>query len=102
MASHDVLSGAVGNREGFEYLDVDASVRIGKNVKLLPPVSVASECEIDNGATIGGGFARGGGRRGGGGGGCGGRVRGAGGAGRGGGGGGGGGTRTAAAAWARG
>jgi mannose-1-phosphate guanylyltransferase len=54
MASHDVLSGAVGNREGFEYLDVDASVRIGKNVKLLPPVSVASECEIDNGATIGG------------------------------------------------
>ena len=54
MASHDVLSGAVGNREGFEYLDVDASVRIGKNVKLLPPVSVAPECEIDNGATIGG------------------------------------------------
>ncbi len=54
MASHDVLSGAVGNREEFEYLDVDASVRIGKNVKLLPPVSVASECEIDNGATIGG------------------------------------------------
>ena len=54
MASHDVLSGAVGNREGFDYLDVDASVRIGKNVKLLPPVSVASECEIDNGAAIGG------------------------------------------------
>src|ERR671914_1957493 len=41
MASHDVLSGAVGNREGFEYLDVDASVRVSKNVKLLPPVSVA-------------------------------------------------------------
>src|SRR5918992_249567 len=46
MASHDVLSGAVGNREGFEYLDVDASVRVSKNVKLLPPVSVAPECEI--------------------------------------------------------
>jgi mannose-1-phosphate guanylyltransferase len=54
MASHDVLSGAVGNREGFEYLDVDASVRAGKNVKLLPPVSVAPECEIAHGATIGG------------------------------------------------
>jgi mannose-1-phosphate guanylyltransferase len=44
----------VGNREGFEYLDVDASVRAGKNVKLLPPVSVAPECEIGHGATIGG------------------------------------------------
>src|SRR5918992_996502 len=54
MASHDVLSGAVGNREGFEYLDVDASVRVSKNVKLLPPVSVAPECEIAHGATIGG------------------------------------------------
>ncbi|HEX2180952.1 MAG TPA: NDP-sugar synthase [Rubrobacteraceae bacterium] len=54
MASHDVLSGAVGNRDGFEYLDVDPSVRTGKNVKLLPPVSVAPDCEIGQGATIGG------------------------------------------------
>jgi mannose-1-phosphate guanylyltransferase len=53
-ASHDVLSGAVGAREGFDYLDVDPSVRVGKNVKLLPPVSVASGCEIENLATIGG------------------------------------------------
>lgn len=54
-ASHDVLSGAVGApREGFEYCDVSHSVRKGKNVKLLPPVSVADGCEIANGATIGG------------------------------------------------
>jgi mannose-1-phosphate guanylyltransferase len=53
-ASHDVLSGAVGTRDGFDYLDVDPSVRVGKNVKLLPPVSVASGCEIGHQATIGG------------------------------------------------
>jgi mannose-1-phosphate guanylyltransferase len=54
-ACHDVLSGAVGApREGFEYCDVDDSVRKGKNVKLLPPVSVAAGCEIDSLATIGG------------------------------------------------
>jgi mannose-1-phosphate guanylyltransferase len=54
-ACHDVLSGAVGApREGFEYCDVDGSVRKGKNVKLLPPVSVAAGCEIDSLATIGG------------------------------------------------
>src|SRR5919112_6664250 len=53
-ASHDVLSGAVGNREGFEFLDVDSSTRVGKNVRMLPPVSVAPECEIAHGATIGG------------------------------------------------
>ncbi|HEV8224902.1 MAG TPA: NDP-sugar synthase, partial [Rubrobacteraceae bacterium] len=54
-ACHDVLSGAVGaTREGFEYCDVDGSVRKGKNVKLLPPVSVAAGCEIDSLATIGG------------------------------------------------
>src|SRR5918994_7596668 len=53
-ASHDVLSGAVGNREGFEYLDVDSSTRVGKNVRMLPPVSVAAACEIGEGATIGG------------------------------------------------
>src|ERR671921_2613121 len=33
-ASHDVLSGAVGNREGFEFLDVDSSTRVGKNVRM--------------------------------------------------------------------
>jgi mannose-1-phosphate guanylyltransferase len=53
-ASHDVLSGAIGNWDGFDYLDVDPSVRVGKNVKLLPPVSVASGCEIEDLATIGG------------------------------------------------
>lgn len=54
-ASHDVLSGAVGAAgEGFEYLDVDPSTRRGKNVKLLPPVSVAAGCEIGHSASIGG------------------------------------------------
>src|SRR5918997_1458146 len=53
-ASHDVLSGAVGTREGFEFLDVDPSARVGKNVRLLPPVAVASGCEIGDQATIGG------------------------------------------------
>jgi mannose-1-phosphate guanylyltransferase len=63
-ASHDVLSGAVGApREGFEYCEVDSSVRKGKNVKLLPPVSVASRCEIKSHATIGGRSALGSGCR---------------------------------------
>jgi mannose-1-phosphate guanylyltransferase len=54
-ASHDVLSGAVGtDREGFEYVNVDPSVQVGKNVKLLPPLSVAGGCELDSLATIGG------------------------------------------------
>jgi len=54
-ASHDVLSGAVGfARENFEYLEVDPSVELGKNVKLLPPVSIAEGCRISNLATIGG------------------------------------------------
>src|ERR687890_269063 len=53
-ASHDVLSGAVGAREGFEYLDVDPSVECGKNVRLLPPVSIAAACKVSNLATIGG------------------------------------------------
>jgi mannose-1-phosphate guanylyltransferase len=53
-ASHDVLSGAVGTREDLEFLDVDPSVRVGKNVRLLPPVAVASGCEIGDQATIGG------------------------------------------------
>ncbi|HET7269831.1 MAG TPA: NDP-sugar synthase [Rubrobacter sp.] len=53
-ASHDVLSGAVGARDGFEYLDVHPSVRCGKNVRLLPPVSIGEGCRISNLATIGG------------------------------------------------
>jgi mannose-1-phosphate guanylyltransferase len=54
-AAHDVLSGAVGApREDFEYRDVDPSVLLGKNVKLLPPVSIAAGCQIDSLATIGG------------------------------------------------
>ena len=53
-ASHDVLSGAVGAGEDFEYLEVDASAELGKNVKLLPPVSVAEGCEISPLATVGG------------------------------------------------
>lgn len=53
-ASHDVLSGAVGADDNFDYLDVSSSTHIGKSVKLLPPVSVADGCEIEHGATIGG------------------------------------------------
>jgi mannose-1-phosphate guanylyltransferase len=54
-ASHDVLSGAVGApRENFEYLEVDPSVELGKNVKLLPPVFIAEGCKISDLATIGG------------------------------------------------
>jgi mannose-1-phosphate guanylyltransferase len=53
-ASHDVLSGAVGARDGFEYLDVDPSVELGKNVRLLPPVSIGEGCRISALATIGG------------------------------------------------
>jgi mannose-1-phosphate guanylyltransferase len=53
-ASHDVLSGAVGAREGFDYLDVHPSTECGKNVRLLPPVSVEEGCRISDLATIGG------------------------------------------------
>ncbi len=53
-ASHDVLSGAVGAAEGFEYLQVDASTRRDKGVKILPPVSVAAGCVLEGGATVGG------------------------------------------------
>jgi mannose-1-phosphate guanylyltransferase len=53
-ASHDVLSGAVGIHDDFEFLDVDSSVQVGKNVRILPPVSVAAGCEIGHQATIGG------------------------------------------------
>ncbi|ABG04585.1 Nucleotidyl transferase [Rubrobacter xylanophilus DSM 9941] len=53
-ASHDVLSGAVGAGEGFDYMDVHRSTLIEKNVRILPPVSVAEGCEISAGATVGG------------------------------------------------
>src|SRR5918911_3549483 len=53
-ASHDVLSGAVGIRNGFDYLHVDPSTAKGKGVKVLPPVSVAARCVLENGATVGG------------------------------------------------
>jgi mannose-1-phosphate guanylyltransferase len=53
-ASHDVLSGAVGSREGFDYLDVHPSTECGKNVRLLPPVSIEEGCRISDLATIGG------------------------------------------------
>jgi mannose-1-phosphate guanylyltransferase len=53
-ASHDVLSGAVGVVEAFEYMDVHPSVELGKNVRLLPPVSIDEGCKISHLATIGG------------------------------------------------
>ncbi|MBA3474598.1 MAG: NDP-sugar synthase [Rubrobacter sp.] len=53
-ASHDVLSGAVGAREGFDYLHVDPTAVLGKGVKVLPPVSVAADCVLEHRATVGG------------------------------------------------
>jgi mannose-1-phosphate guanylyltransferase len=53
-ASHDVLSGAIGRTNGFEYASIHESARISKNVTLLPPVFVAAGCEIEAGATVGG------------------------------------------------
>src|SRR5215203_2029838 len=53
-ASHDVLSGAVGAAESFEYLHIDASTRRDKGVKILPPVSVAAGCVLERRTTIGG------------------------------------------------
>lgn len=53
-ASHDVLSGAVGAHEPFEYMDVHPSVERGKNIRLLPPVSIDEGCRISHLATIGG------------------------------------------------
>jgi mannose-1-phosphate guanylyltransferase len=53
-ASHDVLSGAVGAREDFDYLHVEPSIVLGKGVKVLPPVSVAADCVLKCGATVGG------------------------------------------------
>jgi len=53
-ASNDVLSGAVGAGEDFEFLEVHPSVGLGKGSKILPPVSIAEGCEVEVGATIGG------------------------------------------------
>jgi mannose-1-phosphate guanylyltransferase len=53
-ASYDVLSGAVGAAEGFEYLHVDASTLRNEGVKILPPVSVAAGCVLERRTTIGG------------------------------------------------
>lgn len=53
-ASNDVLSGAVGADDAFDYLQVDESVGIGKNARILPPVAVGAGCEIGDLATIGG------------------------------------------------
>ena len=53
-ASQDVLSGAVGAREGFDYLQVDPSAMLGKGVTVLPPVSVAADCVLEHRATVGG------------------------------------------------
>src|SRR5919107_5097522 len=51
-ASHDVLSGAVGVRDDFDYLHVAPPVVAGKGEKFLPPVSVSAGCVFENGAPI--------------------------------------------------
>jgi mannose-1-phosphate guanylyltransferase len=53
-ASQDVLSGAVGAREDFDYFEVDPSTSMGEGVTVLPPVSIAAGCALRDGATIGG------------------------------------------------
>src|SRR5215210_5149404 len=53
-ASHDILSGVVGAGEDFDYLQADPSMMSGKGVKVLPPVSVAADCILENRATVGG------------------------------------------------
>jgi mannose-1-phosphate guanylyltransferase len=53
-ASHDVLSGAVGAGEDFDFLQVHSSSVVGKGVKVLPPISVAAGCVLGDGATLGG------------------------------------------------
>jgi mannose-1-phosphate guanylyltransferase len=53
-ASHDVLSGAVGLDDDFQYASIHPSAIIHKDVTLLPPVFVAEGCEIEAGATVGG------------------------------------------------
>jgi mannose-1-phosphate guanylyltransferase len=53
-ASHDVLSGAIGRGREFRYTSIHQSASISKDVMLLPPVSIAEECEVGAGATVGG------------------------------------------------
>lgn len=52
-ASHDILSGIVGAGEDFDYLHVDPSVTLGKGVKVLPSVSVAADCVLEDRVTVG-------------------------------------------------
>ena len=53
VASHDVLSGAIGRGGGFRYSSLHQSVDVSKDVTLLPPVFVAKECAVGTGATVG-------------------------------------------------
>ncbi len=53
-ASHDVLSGAVGRGEDFQYANIHPSASISKDVTLLPPIAIAQGCEVEAGATVGG------------------------------------------------
>jgi mannose-1-phosphate guanylyltransferase len=53
-ASHDVLSGAVGRGDDFQYASIHPSAIIHKDVTLLPPAFVAEGCEVEAGATVGG------------------------------------------------
>ena len=53
-ASHDVLSGAIGQNARFQYTSVDPSVSIPEDVTVLPPVSIAEGCRVEPGVTIGG------------------------------------------------
>ncbi len=54
QASHDTLAGTLGRAEDFEYLSVHPSARVSQSVTLLPPTSIAEECEVEAGATVGG------------------------------------------------
>jgi mannose-1-phosphate guanylyltransferase len=53
-ASNDVLAGAVHRGKSFQHTSIDPSVRLSKDVSLLPPVCIGEGCEIEAGATIGG------------------------------------------------
>lgn len=44
----------MGAGEDFEYLDVHPSTEVGKNVRMLPPVSIAPGCGIGHLTTVGG------------------------------------------------
>jgi len=53
-ASRDALSGAaVRGKEAVECLDLHPSARISGCADLLPPISIAEECEVESGATVG-------------------------------------------------